>query len=539
MKQVFQVWSALDLRRRVIVIVATLSVFAAVLGLSRMATAPSFSLLYAGLEPGAAGDVVRALESRAVQYEVRGGAIYVEGAHRDELRMTLASEGLPANGVQGYELLDSLSGFGTTSQMFDAAYWRAKEGELARTIVSSPHISAARVHIANGAQGPFQPSVNPTASVAITAGGSTLSPERAKALKHLVAAAVPGLEPQSVTIVDASGQLISGEDQAIVGPLADDRSNGLRDRVQRLVEARVGRGNAVVEVSVETVTQSEVIRERLFDPEGRVAISTDTEERSNRDQGGESRAVTVASNLPDGETGSKDGSSSQGSETRERVNYEVSETTREISRAPGDIKRISVAVLVNGQTTGDNAVQDSELEALHDLVASAVGFDAARGDAITIRAMPFEAVDPSGTAATPTPWLATLFDWQSLAQMAVLGLVALGLGIFVVRPLLSSEPTGGLSALPAPANGSEEIALPVGAADVVDTGDALTGEIDDLGGLPDLPMMSASSDSLMAAMDGEEPQLDPVERLKSLIAERRGETVEILRSWLDDKEDVK
>ncbi|MCH2093581.1 MAG: flagellar M-ring protein FliF [Rhodobacteraceae bacterium] len=534
MNQVIEVWSALDLRRRVIVIAATVAVFVAILGLSRMATAPSFSLLYAGLEPGAAGDVVQALESRSVQYEVRGGAIYVEGAQRDELRMTLASEGLPANGVQGYELLDSLSGFGTTSQMFDAAYWRAKEGELARTIVSSPHVSAARVHIANGAQGPFQPSANPTASVVVTASGATFTAEQAKALKHLVAAAVPGLQPASVTVVDASGQLVSGDDQATVLPLGGDRSNGLRDRVQRLVDARVGRGNAVVEVSVETVTQTEVIRERLFDPEGRVAISTDTEERSNRDQGGETRAVTVASNLPDGETGANDGSSSQGSETRERINYEVSETMREISRAPGDIRRVSVAVLVNGATTGENAIAQADLDALRDLVASAVGFNEARGDAITIRAMPFEVIEPAGTAASPAPWLASLFDWQTLAQMVVLGLVALGLGLFVVRPLLSKQPSDGLSALPAP----EDRTLQTDAMEYPEIGNALTGEIETNDELQDLPMMAASPEAMLATLDGEGSQ-DPVERLKGLIAERRGETVEILRSWLDDPQDAK
>lgn len=98
-----------------------------------MAAQPSMTLLYSGLEPGAAGEVVQALEQRGVVHEVRGRAIYVESGQRDELRMTLASEGLPQNNSKGYELLDTLSGFGTTAQMFDAAYWRAKEGELART----------------------------------------------------------------------------------------------------------------------------------------------------------------------------------------------------------------------------------------------------------------------------------------------------------------------------------------------------------------------------------------------------------------------
>ena len=131
------------------------------------------SLLFGGLEARAAGDVIAALDQRGIPYDVRGGAIYVPTAQRDTLRMGLASEGLPTNGSQGYELLDSLSGFSTTSQMFDAAYWRAKEGELARTILASPHVRAARVHISTSATRPFQRDQAPTAAVTVTtAGGS-------------------------------------------------------------------------------------------------------------------------------------------------------------------------------------------------------------------------------------------------------------------------------------------------------------------------------------------------------------------------------
>ncbi|PIV75042.1 MAG: hypothetical protein COW55_07070, partial [Rhodobacteraceae bacterium CG17_big_fil_post_rev_8_21_14_2_50_65_11] len=141
-------WTALDGRRRTIVIGATIAMFLAILGLSRMAATPSMALLYAGMDSSAAGQVVAALEQRGVAYEVRGDSIHVDASQRDALRMTLAAEGLPATGAAGYELLDGLSGFGTTSQMFDAAYWRAREGELARTILANPQIRAARVHIA-------------------------------------------------------------------------------------------------------------------------------------------------------------------------------------------------------------------------------------------------------------------------------------------------------------------------------------------------------------------------------------------------------
>ncbi|MBP6737991.1 MAG: flagellar M-ring protein FliF, partial [Rhodobacteraceae bacterium] len=156
------IWNGLDAKRRGIVAGATVAVFVAVLLLSRMATTPGMALLYSGLEGAAAGEVIAALEQRAVPHEVRGSSIWVDDSQRDSLRMVLAAEGLPANSGTGYELLDGLSGFGTTSQMFDAAYWRAKEGELARTVLANPQIRAARVHIGQGSNQPFQTGAAPT-----------------------------------------------------------------------------------------------------------------------------------------------------------------------------------------------------------------------------------------------------------------------------------------------------------------------------------------------------------------------------------------
>jgi flagellar M-ring protein FliF len=277
-QQLLNVWLGLDLRRQVIVVGATIAMFFAILAMSRIAAAPTMTLLYAGLDNNVAGDVVSSLEQRGVAFDVRGGSIFVETAQRDQLRMTLASEGLPANSNNGYELLDSLTGFGTTSQMFDAAYWRAKEGELARTIVSSSQISMARVHIATTGSNPFQRGVTPKASISVTAANGMVSAQQAKAFRYLVASAVSGLATEDVIVIDSDGTLLGSMDETIPAIAGDDKAQVLRERVQRLLEARVGFGNSVVEVSVDTVTDSEEIRERSFNPEGRVAISTDTEE---------------------------------------------------------------------------------------------------------------------------------------------------------------------------------------------------------------------------------------------------------------------
>ena len=538
MQQIVTAWTGLPLRRQVIVALATGAMFFAILAMSRMATAPNMTLLYAGLENGAAGDVVRALEQRGAVFEVRGGSIFVDAGQRDELRMTLASEGLPANSTQGYELLDTLSGFGTTSQMFDAAYWRAKEGELARTIVSSPHISMARVHIASTGSNPFQRGVTPKASISVTPSGAAITPQQGKAIRFLVSSAVAGLSAEDVAVIDANGALIGNTDEAAPTIGGEDKADVLKARVQRLLEARVGFGNSVVEVSVDTVTESEAIRERTFDPESRVAISTDTEERNTSSSEAGGGNVTVASNLPDEDGAGGENSSSQNNETRERVNYEVSETEREIVREPGAIKRVTVAVLVNEMTLTDEAGEqttaprdESELEALRDLVASAVGFDETRGDIITIKSMGLQSVPLQGTEAGSSLMGNFNIDVMSAIQMAILALVTLILGLFVVRPLLARND---LNEAPAIA------ALPSGATDQPG-GLALGGEIeDDDFQLPDLPVISDFGDA-----GGELPELsmgsgmsdDPVDRLRTMIGERQDETVEILRTWLEDKEE--
>ncbi|HAW47379.1 MAG TPA: flagellar M-ring protein FliF, partial [Roseovarius sp.] len=261
MQQILGLWNALDTRRRVIVAVATLGMFAAVLGLARLAATPAMSLLYAGLDAPAAGEVIAALERRGVGHEVHGDAIFVPAPERDGLRMMLAGEGLPASSTKGYELLDGLSGFGTTSQMFDAAYWRAKEGELARTILAHPAISAARVHLASTGTNPFQRDIRHSASVSVTTGGQGLTPRHARALQFLVASAVAGLAPEDVAIIDSEGGLIGAAEDS-PATTSDARAEALRLRALRLLEARVGPGSAVVEVTLETETRSESVHER-------------------------------------------------------------------------------------------------------------------------------------------------------------------------------------------------------------------------------------------------------------------------------------
>ncbi|MEO9457581.1 MAG: flagellar basal-body MS-ring/collar protein FliF [Lentilitoribacter sp.] len=533
-QQLITLWTSLDLRRRIVVVGATIAMFFAILTMSKIAASPNMTLLYAGLETAAAGDVIQSIEQRGIAFEVRGGAIFVDRAERDQLRLSLASEGLPANSNNGYELLDQLSGFGTTSQMFDAAYWRAKEGELARTIVANTHIAAARVHIATTGSNPFQRGVNPKASISITSTNGTISIQQAKAIRFLVASAVSGLASEDVVVVDSNGNLIGSNDDLTLASAGDDKSKILRDRVQRLLEARVGFGNSVVEVSVETVTESEAIRERSFDPKGRVAISTDTEERNNTSSDSGNGNVTVASNLPDEGTGNTADSTSNNSETRERVNYEVSETEREVIRTPGAIKRLTVAVLVNDLSVkGENDLDsleprtDEELEALRELVSSAVGFDENRGDVITIKSMALQSIPINGTLPSSSVFALNEIDIMSAIQMAMLATVSLILGLFVIKPLVKSARKAGPTALIG--NVAE------GNISNLDLSEEAVGpESGNLMALPEVTQLPSSQEQ--TSPYAEVVNDDPVKRLEAMMGSRQEETVEILRGWLEEKE---
>ncbi|MEO1577166.1 MAG: flagellar basal-body MS-ring/collar protein FliF [Pseudomonadota bacterium] len=525
--------------RRVAIVLATGGVFAAMILLAQLAGTPRMALLYSGLEPAAAGEVVQSLEQAGVAHEIRGDAIFVDGAQRDALRMSLAAQGQPANGARGYELLDTLSGFGTTAQMFDAAYWRAKEGELARTIVASPGIRTARVHISSQTNRPFGTAAERAASVTISTAGAGVDPAQARALRFLVSSAVAGLSPDQVSVIDDAGRLVTGGDATGAPDSAQSRSraDALRQNVERLLAARVGAGNSVVEVNIETVTDREEIVERRFDPENRVAISTDTHEMTRSANDTRSGAVTVASNLPDGDAEGGDGTStSQDSETRERVNYEVSETQREVLRLPGAIRRLSVAVLVDGVRATDatgaetwTARGTEELEALRALVASAVGFNAERGDVITIESLEFLPQTDAGTGPVAAPLLSVgAIDPMRLIMAGLLVAVVLILGLFVLRPALvaATRPAAAPAGLPAP----PPAAAP---SDTLPDLPPLSGQIDDGGPLPDLPIVSSLPPLGGMGLGGAADET-PADRLRGLVEERRDETAALLQSWIDE-----
>ncbi len=509
MNPLLSLWSNLTPLRRIASIGASLAMFGTILVIGRLASTPDMALLYAGLDPARAGEIVSVLESRGATYSVQGQSIMVDATQRDALRMELAAQGLPAQTASGYELLDGLSGFGTTAQMFDAAWGRAVEGELARTILANPSFRAARVHIARPAARAFAEKSVPTATVVVTTLSGSLSQDQAQTLRHLVAAAVPGLSPDGVEVIDSVSGLVRPESGGASASSAEQRADAIKSKIENLLVARVGAGHAVVQVSVELETQSEQITERVIDPQGRVVASTESSTKSGSDSGA-GGPVTVASNLPQGT--SQNGTTSQNSESNEKVSYELSETQRALTRTPGDIRRMSVAVLVDGsRTTAADGTESwaprspDELAALQDLVTAAAGVNAARGDIVTIKTLEFSPIPADGTLATAsTGILSGSLDIMTLVKLAVLAAVVALIGLFVLRPALARRSAAAPLALP----------------------DSAETAVSD-----DMPRLPLAADDLIDITL--EPETDPVARLRRLIEERQAESVEILRGWME------
>ncbi|MEV8465923.1 flagellar basal-body MS-ring/collar protein FliF [Fluviibacterium sp. DFM31] len=497
--------------------------------------APSMALLYSRLEPQLAGQILDTLAQRNVEYSIQGDSIYVPAAERDALRMSLALDGVAGTGGAGYELLESLPGFGTTSRMFDATYWRAIEGELARTIASSPLIKGARVHLSTPTSQGFASAGTVSASVSLTPVTGSLSPQMAEAVRSLVSSSVQGLDRDAVAIIDSrNGTEFSSERD--YSSLEVELADSFRKKVERLVDARVGRGNAIVEVAVDTVKNEETVVERLITPDSRVAISVDSEDSSRSESSSGDASVGVASNLPDGDASAQDRQTrTESTSSRETTNYEVSQVTRETSKPAGSVQRISVAVLVNlASVEGDPAQIEQELLQIGELVTSAVGINQERGDRVTVKALPFSSATMEDAApSSPLISLSSL-DISQLLKTLLLAVAAVVIGIFVVRPLASNrrvdDTTGtALSVLPreqgqsgAP-DASEQVVLTTQMAEVMDPQSRMKS----------LPVAgeSTSKDSPKASQTAGQPSGNT---LVELVDQRQSDTVEVLRSWLEE-----
>ena len=436
------------------------ALLAAFFVLAQRVGAPKMALLYGDLSVEDSSEIISQLESQGVPFELEGQGqrILVPSDQALRLRLAMAREGLPAGGSVGYELFDKGEGIGTTSFIQNINRLRALEGELSRTIRTIDRVAASRVHLVLPRRDVFaRERRKSSASITIRMRGSSrLDAGQVRAMQHLVAAAVPDLEPERVSIVDDRGQLLSrGADGATMGAtgLADARAaeeGRLKEAIESLVEHSVGVGRVRAEVSVDMDLDRVTINQELYDPESQVVRSTQTlEENSASTEKEADKTVTVANNLPEGQSKQVvgPGSESNSQRTEETVNYEISKTTKTQIHESGLIKRVSVAVLVDGTYAagGDGEIvyaprESAELEKIATLVKSAIGFDAKRGDTVEIVNLRFQRLlEPLEESNAATEFIGFgMGDVFRAAEMLALVVVALLVLLFVGRPLLSA-----------------------------------------------------------------------------------------------------
>jgi flagellar M-ring protein FliF len=434
---------------------------------SRLST-PDMALLYADLDAQDSGQIVSRLEQMEVSYKLGrdGSQIHVPSDQVGRMRVAMAEDGLPSGGSIGYEIFDRSEGLGTTKFVQNVNHLRALEGELARTIRSIARVKQARVHLVLPERRLFtRDRQEPTASIMIiTQGAQRLEKRQVLAIQHMVAAAVPGLKPAMISIVDNMGALLArgnaeGE-TAATASIAEDMRVAYQQRLVRtiedLLERSVGPGNVRAEVTAEMDFDRVTENSETYDPDGQVVRSTQTiEEKSGSSDAQGLQPVTAGGNLPDATLPGAEGaaSSSNAQRNEETVNFEISKTIKTHVRESGVVRKLSVAVLINGKTTTSAEGQITyeprsaeELEQFTTLVRSAVGYDEARGDTIELVNMPF--VDPTAGLSEEE---GGGFDFGSsqlmrVAEILVLGVVAILVLLLVVRPLIGRVVEGGMEA---------------------------------------------------------------------------------------------
>lgn len=417
---------------------------------------PAMTLLAGDLYPADAGKIVARMETLNVPFELRGdgSAVYVPADRAVRLRMQLAEEGLTTGSVVGNEIFDRTDTLGMTSFLQDIHQLRALEGELARTIGSLKPVASARVHLVMPKKSLFtQDHQTPTASVILKMRHQgRLAEGQIRAIRHVVASAVPGLGTDAISVVDDQGTLLARGDQeegkgasaSHMDDIARAQEERLSRAVESLLEKTLGAGKVKARVSVELDFDHTTENAELFDPEGQVVRSTQTAEDGNQSHENSNTAVTIQNNLPAPPNAAPVApkTSNQSRKAEETTNYEISRTVRQKTRETGSVRRLSVAVLVDGHYTSPDdprswtARSPQEMEQIRQLVASATGFQEARGDRIEVINMPF--VQPEGSADREEAGFWSAWgpgEWLRLGETALMTLGGL-LGLWLLSRAL-------------------------------------------------------------------------------------------------------
>ncbi len=435
--------------------VIILLVVASLAGIIFWANTPEYGILYSNLSPDDAGEVIQKLKDMKIPYKVSGSIIKIPEDKVAEVRMELASQGLPKGGGVGFEIFDK-SKFGMTETLERINYTRALEGELSRTISSLREVKSARVHIVLPKKSVFLEESEPAkASVILNLlPGATLSRTSVRSIVHLLASSVEGLNPENITVVDVYGRLLSKpqgdteEDAITLKQIEAEKKleEELSQKIVRLLEPVVGIGKVKADVDVELdFTKKEQIEE-LYDPDSQIERSKQTikEELTQYESGGApgvSSNVAMAANVAPTNVPIKVKKS-----TKETKNYELSKTVRKISYPTGVVKRLSVAVVVDDAVKTEEKDgklvkkkvkrEQAELEKIKNIVSAAVGVNKNRGDIIEVTNLSFDE-----TSLKESDQFLNEYEKRqlikTLIRYGVILIIALLIIFVVVKPLIS------------------------------------------------------------------------------------------------------
>lgn len=451
------------MRQRISIALAALLTAAGIFAFVRWRRESDFRPLFTAMAPEDAAAVVQKLKETGIDYRLDdgGGAVLAPSSKLAEARLALAAAGLPKTGRIGFELFDK-SAFGATEFVEHVNYMRALEGELERTVMSLAEVEQARVHLTLPKESIFLDKQQPAkASVVLKLHPlAQISPQNVLAITNLVAAAVEGLAPEAVSIVDANGNLLNrprrtGDSNAseITAEALEVRQQLERDLVAKVVstvEPLLGPERFRAGASVECDLTSGEQQEETYDPTHSVmASSQKTEDTSDR--ASTSGIPGTASNLPGG-AGHPAGSGGGTSRRTENVTFQSSRIVRQTHIPQGMIKRMSLSVLVDNTVRWEGRQRILEppapetLKTIKDLVAASTGFNAERGDQLIVESLPFESSltsePPRIEGPAPKPkkeipgpkWLELLQKNRDILLPVALGI---GLVLFLIRAVVA------------------------------------------------------------------------------------------------------
>ncbi len=511
--------------------------------ISMRVSSPSMKLLYDDLATNDSAAIVAKLEENEIPYQSSedGSRISVPDDQVGRARMLLAQEGLPNGGNMGYEIFDNQSGFGTTNFVQNINQVRALEGELARTISSLDQIRSARVHLvlpqrelfsreSRAASGSVFLSLKP---------GASLSQEQILAIQSLVSSAVPDMKAETVSVVDSNGKLLArgGEnDQTLMPMKAEELRRNYEARMTSSIEDILGRivgygrvrANVTAELNFDRITTNE----ELFDPESAVVRSMQTSEENNLERTPPDGNVSVQNNLPgiasDLITDPKP--SLEGNKVEEVTNYEISKTIRNTVRETGEIKRMSVAVLVDGTyTTAEDGTKtyqprtQQELDQIATLVRSAIGYDEKRGDKLEVVNLQFADIETADGALDQN----LLFGFERSDLLQAAEIISVAIMVILVILLVLQPMVSRLLATEAPKldeNLETDLlaARPMSPQLTGPTGEQFQPE-----------QLGEEEDSLidMSRVEGK-VKASSVKKVEDIVDSYPEETVSVIRSWM-------